>query len=76
MSDASITFSFSTSLNKGARCSSMVRAFTYSAMGPVIGMIFMVDPLSYFSFQPVLHDGIPKAMVYAYKRTLAANRKE
>ena len=42
-----------------------------------------VDPLSYFSFQPVLHDLCNKGrgMCYpvwdgAYKRTLAVNRKE
>ena len=29
----------------------MVRAFAHGAMGRQ-----MVDPLSYFSFQPVLHD--------------------
>ena len=44
---------------------------------------FMVDPLSYFSFQPVLHDWCNKGhgMCYpvwddAYKRNLAANWKE
>ena len=44
---------------------------------------FMVYPLSYFLFQPVLHDWCTKGrgMCYpvcgmgAYKRTLAANRK-
>ena len=36
-------------------------------------------PLSYFSFQPVLHDWCNKGRGMwdgAYKRTLAANRKE
>ena len=50
----------------GARCSSVVRAFAHGAI------LHGVDPLSYFSFQPVLSclwDG-------AYKRTLAVNRKE
>ena len=50
----------------------------------VVGSILHgVDPLSYFSFQPVLHDWYNKGrgMCYpvwdgAYKRTLAANRKE
>ena len=50
----------------------------------VIGSILHeVDPLSYFSFQPVLCDWCNKgcSMYYrlwddAYKRTLAANRKE
>ena len=44
---------------------------------------FMVDPLRYFSFQPVLHDQYNKGsgMCYpvwdgAYKRTLAVNWKE
>ena len=43
----------------------------------------MVDPLSYFSFQPVLHDWSTKGrgMCYpvwddAYIKNLAANRKE
>ena len=39
----------------GARCSSVVGAFTHGAMG-VSDRSFMVDPLSYFSIQPVLHD--------------------
>ena len=33
---------------KGTRCSSMVRAFTHGSLG----RSFMVDPLSYFSFNP------------------------
>ena len=44
---------------------------------------FMVDPLGYFSFQPVPHDWCNKGcgMCYtvwddAYKRTLAANQKD
>ena len=48
----------------------------------VVGLILHgVDPLSYFSFQPVLNDWCNKGhgMCYpvwdgAYKRTLAANR--
>ena len=43
---------------------------------------FMVDPLSYFSFQPVLHNWCNKRLCCypvcgndAYKRTLAANWK-
>ena len=40
----------------------------------------MVDPLSYFLFQPVLHDWLTKPVVCAilsvgYKRSLAANQK-
>ena len=45
---------------------------------------FWVDPLSYFSFQPVVHDRCKQRLWYvlsclwddAYKRTLAASRKE
>ena len=42
----------------GARCSSVVRAFAHGAMGRrIVGSILHgVDPLSYFSFQPVLND--------------------
>ena len=47
----------------------------------VVGSILHgVDPLSYFSFQPVLHDWCNKGMCYpvcwdgAYKRNLAVNR--
>ena len=39
----------------GARCNSVVRAFAHGAMGRWIDL-HGVDPLSYFSFQPVLHD--------------------
>ena len=43
------TFMFLSSVSMvGARCSSVVRAFG--------SIIHGVDPLSYFSFQPVLHD--------------------
>ena len=34
----------------------MVRAFAHGAMGRRIDPPWGVDPLSYFSFQPVLHD--------------------
>ena len=38
-------------LHGGARCSSVVRVFAHGAMG------CLIDPsLSYFLFQPVLHD--------------------
>ena len=37
------------------RCSSVVRAFAHGTMGCQIDPSW-VDPLSYFSFQPVLHD--------------------
>ena len=60
----------------------MVRAFAHGAMGRRIDPLG-VNPLSYFSFQPVLHDWCNKGrgMCYlvwdgAYKRTLAVNRKE
>ena len=50
----------------------MVRAFAHGANGSS-DRSFMVDPLSYFSFQPVrFTTGVTKA----YKRTLAANGKE
>ena len=56
----------------GARCSSMVRSFAHGAMG-----CLMVNPLSYFSFQPVLHDYVLSCVWDGeYKRTLAANQKE
>ena len=46
----------------------------------VVGSILHgVDPLNYFSFQPVLHDWCYKGRGMwdgAYKRTLAVNRKE
>ena len=42
----------------GARCSSVVREFAHGAMG------CRIDPLSYFSFQPVLHDWRNKGMYY------------
>ena len=68
----------------GARCSSVVRAFTHGAMGRRIDPSWGVNSLSYFSFQPVLHDWCNKGrgMCYpvcvdgAYKRTVAVNRKE
>ena len=36
--------------DRGARCSYVVRVFAHGAMGR------RIDPLSYLSFQPVLHD--------------------
>ena len=36
----------------------------------------MLDPLSYFSFQPVLWFVLSRLLVGAYKRTLAVNRTE
>ena len=58
----------------------MVRAFAHGAMGRRIDPSW-VNPLSYFSFQPVLHDWCNKGRGMclwdgAYKRTLAVNRKE
>ena len=42
----------------GARCSSVVIVDAHGAMG--------VDPLSYFSFQPVLHDWCNKGRGMSY----------
>ena len=39
-------------LSPSAKCSSAVRAFAHGASD----QSFMVDPLSYFSFQPVFHE--------------------
>ena len=49
----------------GARCSSVVRAFAYVSMSRRIDP-FMVDPISYFSFQPVLHDWCNKGRDMGY----------
>ena len=46
----------------GARCSSAVRAFVDGSSD----RSFMVDPLSYFSFQPVLHDWCNKGRGMCY----------
>ena len=43
-------------LCEGARCSSVVRAFTHGVRWVVGSILHGVDPLSYFSFQPVLQD--------------------
>ena len=49
--------------NAGVRCSSVVRAFAHGAMGRRIDPL---DPLSYFSFQPVhTTTGVTKAVVCA-----------
>ena len=69
-----------TSLSEGAGRSSEVERSLMVRW--VVGSILHgVDPLSYFSFQPVLHDWCNKGrgMCYsvwdgAYKRTLAVNR--
>ena len=50
------------SIDKGTRCSFVVRAFAIDAMGRRIDPS-MVDPLSYFSFLPVLYDWCNKAMM-------------
>ena len=54
-----------------------------SCFGGSSDQSFMVDPLNYFSFQPVLRDWCSRQWYVlsclldgAYKRTLAANRKE
>ena len=48
----------------GARCSSVVRASLMVRW--VVGSIHGVDPLSYFSFQPVLHDWCNKGHGMCY----------
>ena len=48
-------------LPAGARCSSVVREFAHGAMGRRID-----PPLSYFSFQPVLHDWCNKGRGMCY----------
>ena len=58
------------SISQGARCSSVLECADRS---------LTVDRLSYFLFQPVLHDWCNKGHGMwdgAYKRTLAANQKE
>ena len=49
----------------GARCSSVVRAFAHGAMGHRIDPSWE-DPLSYFSFLPVLHDWFVKGCGMCY----------
>ena len=44
---------------------SVVRVFDHGAMGSS-DQSFMVDPLSYFSFQPVLHDWCNKGSGMCY----------
>ena len=61
--DGNITYE--SIVNGGARCSSMVRAFAHGAMGSS-DRSFMVDPLSYFSVQPVLHDWYNKGCGMCY----------
>ena len=69
------------SLARGARCSSVVRAFAHGTMGRRIDPSWWTH-WSYFSFQPVLHNWCTKRPWYvlsclwddAYKRTVAANR--
>ena len=49
----------------GARCSSMVRAFAHTAMGLLIDPSWG-GPISYFSFEPVLHDWCNKGCGMCY----------
>ena len=49
----------------GVRCSFVVRAFTHGVMGRG-SILHGVDPLSYFSFQPVLHDWCDKGHGMCY----------
>ena len=44
----------------GARCSSVVRAFAYGAIG------CWIDPSSYFLFQPVFHNWCTKGCSMCY----------
>ena len=53
-------------MRRGARCSSVVRAFAHGAMGHRIDPLQGGDPLSYFSFQPVLHDWCNKGHGMCY----------
>ena len=47
----------------GARCSSVVRAFVRSWCDGSSDRSFIVEPLSYFSFQPMLQANVTKAVV-------------
>ena len=49
----------------GARCSSVVTAFAHGAMGRRMNPSW-VNPLSYFSFKPVLHDWCNKGRGVCY----------
>ena len=60
---------------KGARCSSVVSAFAHGAMGRRINPP-TVDPLSYFSFQPVLHDWCNKGCDMCYPVCGMVHNKE
>ena len=57
-----------TVLETGARCSSVVRAFAHGAVGRRIDPSWGVgvDPLSYFLFQPVIHDWCNKGRGMCY----------
>ena len=66
----------------GARCSGRA-AIRHSWCNGSSDRFLMMDPLSYYSFQPVSMTGKTKAMICSilsvegmYKRTLAANQKE
>ena len=54
----------------GERCSSLVRAFAHGAM------VHRIDPLNYFSFQPVLHDWCNKGWGICYSVCLIVHIKE
>ena len=59
------TYVFNCSLHSfnmygGARCSSVVRALAY------VTVVRQIDPLSYFSFQPVLHNWCNKGRGMCY----------
>ena len=59
----------------GARCSSVIRAFTHGAMGRRIDPSW-VDPLSYFSFQPVINDWCNKGSGMCYPVCVMVHIKE
>ena len=77
-----LTLALTLILTGGARCSSVVRVFAHGRW--VVGSILHgVNPLSYFSFQPVLHDWCNKGRGMCYPvcgmvhiKNLAVYRKE
>ena len=59
----------------GARCSSMVRVFAHGAIGRWIDPSW-VDPLSYFSFKPVINDWCNKGHGMCYPVCVMVHIKE
>ena len=62
-------------LSGGARCSSVVRVFAHGAIGS-LDRSFMVDPLSYFLFQQVLHNWCNKGCGMCYPVCAMVHIKE